>query len=858
MPIDLSHIPPPTTATGPGAVAPPPPGARPPGHAEGSGGAANGARRTAAGIIGATGAILLVVAAALFLAVRWSAMSNGAKGSVLVAATVGCLVGGYRLRRRLPVTGAVVFHLGAFLLPVDLVALDRVVGFSPEWLIALEGALVALAFPLLDRLVPSRLLRVAAVAGAIVLATGLGLLTPVPAPAWAAAIGVAVLAVRPASIAMGLTAAAGPLAAVVVFAAVPSDISATWLGGPTGWQLVAGLAAAGLLALHAQRSGNDSLAPAAIAAVAVAVLRAWVGPQGIEPAFVTGVPVLILLAEAAAMGLRRDDLWGPVTDATASIGELIALGYVVWGGVLLALVRTPAPPTGRDITASFVIMTLAALVAVARRGGRWPLGEAALAVFVPAAVAVQTTEPLLVASVAAALAVVGLLHRRGEVPPLTLAAGALAPWVGYPAISGAWAPALVAVGTLALAARRPVAGVEPREAEPVRPRQMDLLPPPVGPALPGPHPHMVRAAVRRRPPLDRGILPAGLAALGTFAAAVSAPLDAAPALSAFAVTCWLLGIVIGRPVVSDVPRLAAAGSVLVLLAWQPQHQLAPALLLLVLTVIEVARTERPALAFGAIAPAHLGLYALVRLTGAGFETAGLALVVAALVYGGFSLLVAAGYERVLHAAAMSGGLIGLLLAARDAETFGTALIMVGVGLIAAATVGGPGLAGYGGSLLATLGIWVHLGLRDVSASEAYTLPLAVFLLIIGWLARQRNARSSWVAYVPAILLVALPALAQRVADGSAWHSVVVGAIALVAVAAGGWQRLGGPLVTGIGLLLAVTAYESLAVVAQVPTWAWLGTGGLVLLTTALVLERTDTSPVEVSRRVVETLADRFD
>ena len=93
--------------------------------------------------------------------------------------------------------------------------------------------------------------------------------------------------------------------------------------------------------------------------------------------------------------------------------------------------------------------------------------------------------------------------------------------------------------------------------------------------------------------------------------------------------------------------------------------------------------------------------------------------------------------------------------------------------------------------------------------------------------------------------------------GPGWHALVAGAVGIVAVAAGGWGRTAGPLVTGTAILVALTVHESLGTLAGVPTWAWLAAGGTVLLATGIALERTDTSPIEAGRRVVDVLAENF-
>ena len=80
-------------------------------------------RRTGATWVAGTGAFLLLAAAATFIAVRWGILPEAAKLALVGALTGAFLLGGRALSRTLPATGDVLFHLGAFLLPVDVAGL---------------------------------------------------------------------------------------------------------------------------------------------------------------------------------------------------------------------------------------------------------------------------------------------------------------------------------------------------------------------------------------------------------------------------------------------------------------------------------------------------------------------------------------------------------------------------------------------------------------------------------------------------------------------------------------------------------------------------------------------------------------
>ena len=198
-----------------------------------------------------------------------------------------------------------------------------------------------------------------------------------------------------------------------------------------------------------------------------------------------------------------------------------------------------------------------------------------------------------------------------------------------------------------------------------------------------------------------------------------------------------------------------------------------------------------------------------------------------------------------------------MLASQDRGSLATVVLVLG------ATVLVYGLRhrrsevlAFGGAIV-TIGIWLHLIDHHVTSTEPYLAPVALALVITGWQVRRSTAVSSWVAYGPAIGLLGGSALAERLSGGGPGHALVAGAVGLVAVVAGGRQRLIAPLVLGTGLLVALTVHESLAVTAGVPTWAWLALGGTVLVGAGIAMERAETSPIETGRRVVDAVAERF-
>lgn len=226
--------------------------------------------------------------------------------------------------------------------------------------------------------------------------------------------------------------------------------------------------------------------------------------------------------------------------------------------------------------------------------------------------------------------------------------------------------------------------------------------------------------------------------------------------------------------------------------------------------------------------------------------------------GGLALLCPARWRPPFLAAAAVGLGVGLAMAAGEPARLAECLLVTGGLAVGAGLVTGRGVIGHTGGAVAVVGLGMHLAIDGVTASEAFAAPVALQLVVAGWQLRRRlDPPSSWVAFGPAIGLLGGAALAERLAGGDAWHSLVAGAVGVAAVAAGGWRRLAGPLFLGTGLLVTVTLVESVAMLAGLPTWAWLAVGGTALLATGISLERSATTPVEAGRRLVDVVEERF-
>src|SRR6185369_6901678 len=111
-------------------------------------------------------------------------------------------------------------------------------------------------------------------------------------------------------------------------------------------------------------------------------------------------------------------------------------------------------------------------------------------------------------------------------------------------------------------------------------------------------------------------------------------------------------------------------------------------------------------------------------------------------------------------------------------------------------------------MLEITALWALLIARDVTAVEAYSLPLAGVALIVGFLAMRRDPTiSSWIGYGPALVAAFGPSLAVVLpVAGDPWRRLGIGVAALVVVIAGSVRRRQAPVVIGGVVLVALALH----------------------------------------------------
>ncbi len=842
------------------------------------------------------GALLLLAAAATFLAVRWDALGAVARIATVGGVTVAAVIGGDRLRRTLPAVGGVLYHLGALLVPIDALGLALQFG-APGWARWLAVGVTGIVFlPLLAVLGRSPLLGVVALLGVPVTATGVGILTGVAPGVLVAATGLLLLPLagrerpEPLAPAFSLGSLVLPVFAIVGGAGAHLGVavgveglgvtaaSAGWLAS---WPVRAGTTALVLTALGVRaRRGDARLLTVAVVTGTVGLLHLVLPPEtprvvrlwtpgmlwlGLELARLAvaraagsggaarvgrGLPGVLLTAELlaipVALAVIRVVFQPSVVATDAVLGGAVCIAGLAWASVTWRLARhgdalLGAEVDGRPAAPLVGLLALWHLVAAGVLAG----GDLRLllaAVLLVAALLLlsrvtgwrtSTTPRTAAVELVAVLLLLGGTEglSAGRVDALVVAL--VAPLLVLPLLAPLVARGLAATGLVTVpAALLLVAIVGTFGATGLVAGQL-----PVGLAgvLVGVTALAIAAVSRAARPLaDAGRAVAALAGLTA-------------TLPAGALVPWQ----VADPVV---PRLVSE------LGGPSSGALLPSLLLGLLLVVDALRDRSPLSVTAASLVLLRAAGALSLAGGIDVEVVGAVL----LAVGTTAALVAGvGAASLPRAAVIAGAVVAVIVAPMGWWLLGdaavlraSALLVVGTGGLAIGLAARRWALAHIGAAIATVGTWsllVELGRTDL---DLFLLPVAVQLGLAGAGSRRAGDTSSWIAYAPAILLVGLPAVLERVWGGPGWHGLLAGAVGVAAVTIGGARGLRGPLLVGVGLVVAVVVVETLAVVVGVPTWAWLTAGGVALIGAAAVMERFARTPGDAGRRLASGLRDR--
>ncbi|MFE4309990.1 SCO7613 C-terminal domain-containing membrane protein [Streptomyces sp. NPDC056891] len=790
----------PAASTAPGPF-PPAPGPRP---------TASGPRppvadstpRSAQNVLLTLGGTLLTIAAIAFTLVSWGSMGIGGRSVVLFVVTSAALAAPVALlRRSLVSTAESVAALGLVLMVLDAYALHRValpeadgLGYTAVAAAVLAGAWTAYGSALSRLRIP---LPVAVVAGQLPLP--LGVLAAGGGPtvfAWAALVtaaadGAVILWTRPAAVRITAAVGATALGGWALLTGGWLSLTSPWSGAPL-------LLAAAALTLYVARR----LPTLAVAASAVAGLAAVAAAGGLlRPAVPTDwtVPVYVLC------GLALASVWrlSPAGDGAAE-----ETGRRLPGGVRLGLAGAGGGVAALGVVWALPPVAVGLLGPMARTTEVWSGEHAGRAL---------TSYPgtaVLVLAVAAAVlvAVPRLWARCGALALVWALLTALPVSLGLPYATTLTLQLLTTAAALGCAVRPGPMARGLRRPEPAE-----------GRGTPEPEPSPAAPAAPAAPGAPWG------------AWAPSRPRPQAPATEPGTVLGW---IAYAGGLASAVSAVALALDVR-----EATFATLGALLVLLVGVAALGAGARRVVAACAAVLTATGLVVAVAAAG-GFEDHWTAL--ALLLVPAATAAVGAKARPVALPVEITGAVVALpafALAASRPAFLALALALGGV--IAAATAVRPErrrFASWTAAVLFLLATWVRLAEWEVTTPEAYTLPVTVPALVVGFLRRRRDREaSSWTAYGPGLAATLLPSLVAAWTDPEWPRPLALGVAALVVTLLGARFRLQALLVLG-GSVLALDGLHELApyvvqAVGALPRWLPPALAGLLLLAVGATYEQ---------------------
>ncbi len=149
------------------------------------------------------------------------------------------------------------------------------------------------------------------------------------------------------------------------------------------------------------------------------------------------------------------------------------------------------------------------------------------------------------------------------------------------------------------------------------------------------------------------------------------------------------------------------------------------------------------------------------------------------------------------------------------------------------------LLGWVGGLLLAMATWVRLWDIGVDTPEAYTLPSAIALVLVGLLhLRRYPSASTMTALAPGLGLGLVPSLLWVLAEPVSARSVLLAAACLLLLVAGVRMRWTAPVLFAatVGALV-VLRHAAPFVDQAVPRWVLIATAGTILMSMGITWER---------------------
>lgn len=190
-----------------------------------------------------------------------------------------------------------------------------------------------------------------------------------------------------------------------------------------------------------------------------------------------------------------------------------------------------------------------------------------------------------------------------------------------------------------------------------------------------------------------------------------------------------------------------------------------------------------------------------------------------------------------------------------------AYVIAGFFFVAAAQTYPYEILNYGGFLFFLAAYVVKLLDLDVAMIEWYSVPIALYILAMGYVYERAHPKQRVTAVsnpLGMLIMLGAPTLAfmgTAQAPTAQLHAIVAGVLSILFIAGGVVGRVKAFFFGGVLFLAWDALYQSWEFLYALPKWATIGTLGLLLLVVAIYLERRREQVLDLARRARETLAE---
>jgi hypothetical protein len=208
-------------------------------------------------------------------------------------------------------------------------------------------------------------------------------------------------------------------------------------------------------------------------------------------------------------------------------------------------------------------------------------------------------------------------------------------------------------------------------------------------------------------------------------------------------------------------------------------------------------------------------------------------------------------ERILAAVAvLAATAAGARAADLGPEALAAVLATVGLAAFGYGILPGRGNVALLGVAGCSASVWVLLDDADVRTVEAYSLPLAALIAVVGVVRLRREPGSpSWLTVGPALTAGLIPSALASMDDPAVTRPLLV-LLAAAAVLVGGvllrWQA---PVLTAVVALVLVSVAQLAPYAVGLPRWLTFGSVGLVLLVLGARYEQRRRNALQAARWV---------